>query len=260
MELIAGEPDFVVEHLESDCRFTFDFREHERLVQRFEPDDGIVADVMAGVGPFAVPAAKKGCAVIANDLNPNSAKWLRKNVLDNNVAENLRVYCEDGREFIRTSLRRALDEPFPPYAGKKASKRQQKEDRRERQGGVKKDDRHRSPSESPLPARHMRNRIAHFVMNLPDTAIEFLDAFRGILTTSGRELSGLYDVMPMVHCHCFTRYLDPGEAEADIRKRVETALGGELEKEASLHLVRSVAPSKDMYCISFRLPRRVAYA
>ena len=80
---------------ESNCRFTFDFREvywnsrlhseHERLIDVFKPEDGIVADVFAGVGPFAVPAAKKGCAVLANDLNPNSAKWLLQNVANNNV-------------------------------------------------------------------------------------------------------------------------------------------------------------------------------
>lgn len=55
-------------------------------------------------------------------------------------------------------------------------------------------------------------------MNLPDTAIEFLDALRGVLSHTDRNLSGLYETMPMVHCHCFTRFLDPAEAESDIRK------------------------------------------
>ena len=44
-----------------------------------------MADVFAGVGPFAIPAAKNGCAVFANDLNPDSVKWLRHNVNSNNV-------------------------------------------------------------------------------------------------------------------------------------------------------------------------------
>lgn len=58
--------------------------EHDRLVQMFKPED-VVADVFAGVGPFALPAAKKGCAVLANDLNPESAHWLTKNIITNHV-------------------------------------------------------------------------------------------------------------------------------------------------------------------------------
>ena len=44
-----------------------------------------MADVFAGVGPFAVPAAKKGCAVWANDLNPESMRYLNANVESNRV-------------------------------------------------------------------------------------------------------------------------------------------------------------------------------
>ena len=43
-------------------------------------------------------------------------------------------------------------------------------------------------------------------------------------------------------------------------QRVEEILKHPLGEETSLHLVRSVAPNKDMYCISFRLPRKVAFA
>ncbi|THH08356.1 hypothetical protein EW145_g2768 [Phellinidium pouzarii] len=268
MELVAGEPDFVVEHLETDCRFTFDFREvywnsrlhteHERLVSQFEPQDGIVADVMAGVGPFAVPAAKKGCAVFANDLNPNCEKWLRKNVTDNHVSVNLRVFCEDGRDFIRASFKRAHGEPFPPYAGKKLSKRQEKEERKRRQD-VAPERTNSSGPDIALSDKPIRNRIAHFVMNLPDTAIEFLDAFRGVFKTAERELSGLYEMMPVVHCHCFTRYLDAVDAKVDIRKRVEKALGGELE-DATVHFVRLCTVNASPYFIAsimlpFPLPR-----
>ena len=58
-------------------------------------------------------------------------------------------------------------------------------------------------------------------MNLPDSAITFLDAFRGIFAPSSgsvNDLQALYDVMPMVHCHCFTRELDRDAAERDIRQ------------------------------------------
>lgn len=82
---------------ENDCRFTFDFREvywnsrlhteHERLIHKFDKSD-LVADVFAGVGPFAIPAAKKGCAVLANDLNPSSHKYLTLNIAENRVCMN----------------------------------------------------------------------------------------------------------------------------------------------------------------------------
>ena len=58
--------------------------EHARLVRLFEPSD-VVIDIMAGIGPFAVPAAHKGCSVYANDLNPESAHWLAVNVQLNRV-------------------------------------------------------------------------------------------------------------------------------------------------------------------------------
>ncbi|GAV98782.1 trna methyltransferase trm5 [Lentinula edodes] len=92
MEVIAGEPDFIVEHHESDCRFTFDFSrvywnsrlhtEHDRIVQSVHPGE-VLVDVFAGVGPFAIPAGKKGCAVMANDLNPASYMYLCQNIKDN---------------------------------------------------------------------------------------------------------------------------------------------------------------------------------
>ncbi|KAJ7193331.1 Met-10+ like-protein-domain-containing protein [Mycena pura] len=252
MELLAGDPDYVVEHHEADCHFTFDFTqvywnsrlhtEHERLVDMFSPED-VVADVFAGVGPFAVPAAKKGCAVLANDLNPQSAKFLALNVKNNRVADVVRVSCEDGRAFIQHAVSSLLADPLPAYSGPKKSKNQEAQERRKK----------RSQPESTLSPRNM---ISHFVMNLPDSAIQFLDAFRGILSTS--DADKIYTTMPMVHCHCFTREIDPEKARVDIVKRAEEKIGHSLS-EFSLHLVRSVAPNKEMYCISFRLPPKVAF-
>ncbi|EMD32636.1 hypothetical protein CERSUDRAFT_161607 [Gelatoporia subvermispora B] len=263
MELLAGVPDYVVSHMEQGCKFTFDFTEvywnsrlqteHTRIVDMLKPTD-LVADPFAGVGPFAIPAAKKGCAVFANDLNPSSYHYLNKNTISNKVKDLIVSSNEDGRKFIRYVFRQAWDMPMPPHRPKE------------------KGESRRAAKRPPAPAlarwapEHARKRITHFVMNLPQSAIEFLDAFRGVLAPANmgdRPLSGEYSdsgSMPMIHCYCFTRFLEPAEAEADIRQRVEAGMGHPLGEEVSLYNVRSVAPNKDMYCISFRLPYEVAFA
>ncbi|PSR71089.1 hypothetical protein PHLCEN_2v13058 [Hermanssonia centrifuga] len=249
MELLAGEPDFIVQHWETNCKFTFDFTkvywnsrlhtEHARLVDKFTPED-VIADVFAGVGPFAVPAAKKGCGVLANDLNPSSHEYLQVNISGNNVrvaslcfecvtidffisvfgfqvGSLVRASCQDGREFIRSVITRALDEPLPPAAPPLSKSKETKAKKLAKLKGQ------RSRSSSPERIGPQRNRVTQFVMNLPDSAIQFIDAFRGVLSpthTGGRDLSGIYDDshLPMVHCYCFTRELELDKAEVDIRQ------------------------------------------
>lgn len=43
-------------------------------------------------------------------------------------------------------------------------------------------------------------------------------------------------------------------------QRVEEKIGHRLGEDAAYHWVRSVAPQKEMYCVSFRLPHAVAFA
>lgn len=94
MEILAGEPKTEVEVSESGCRFKFDFAkvywnsrletEHNRIIKSFKEGEA-VADVMAGVGPFAIPAGKKKVFVWANDLNPESYKAMVDNIKRNKV-------------------------------------------------------------------------------------------------------------------------------------------------------------------------------
>ena len=94
-EVLAGNPDLMVKQVEQGCTFCFDYSkvywnsrlntEHERLVQLFEPGEAI-CDVMAGVGPFAIPAGRKRCWVLANDLNPDSYSALEDAVKRNKVS------------------------------------------------------------------------------------------------------------------------------------------------------------------------------
>ena len=49
-------------------------------------------DMMAGIGPFAIPAGFAGCTVHANDLNPCSFKYLSEGVKLNKVADKVICY------------------------------------------------------------------------------------------------------------------------------------------------------------------------
>jgi len=82
--------------------------------------------------------------------------------------------------------------------------------------------------------------------------------------------------MPLIHVYCFTREMEYVGAERDVLQvshqtidrtvliiqRASESLGHHLTPDIpgfKLHLVRSVAPHKEMYCLTFRLPREVAF-
>lgn len=300
MELLAGMPEYEAEVSESNCVFQLDFRhvywnsrlhtEHGRLIAQFQPFQ-VLADVMAGVGPFAVPAAKKGAWVLANDLNPSCYESLDRNSKRNHVTQHLQATCLDGREFIRQSVLTTWAASFPggPSGDELLSARQKRKERsaqrRAQEEGITEAPAPPAPAAPPRPPRRL---VDHFVMNLPATALEFLDAYRGLYTrlaahVGADALQAKLDArekdhegvepLPMVHVHCFTK--DVENAGRDICQRASAALGLAHDErlvppegdqgapptpELSLHLVRSVAPSKDMYCLTFRLPNSVLFA
>lgn len=93
-EVLAGPDDLLVEVSEAGCIFKFDYSkvywntklgtEHQRITALFKPGE-VVADVMAGIGPFAVPAGRKQVFVWANDKNPESYKYLSEIIGRNHV-------------------------------------------------------------------------------------------------------------------------------------------------------------------------------
>lgn len=262
MEVLAGPPNTEVEVNESGCRFQFDFAkvywntrlgdEHERVWQQFKPGEA-VADVMAGVGPFAVPAGKKKVLVWANDLNPESYKSMKTNIKLNKVDPFVTPSCLDGREFIRSSIRTlytlsqspvssTITIPAPPP--------------RSRLSGS-------APPPGPPTVITLPPTFSHFVMNLPATATRFLDAFRGVY----RGLEHLFEgenarPLPLVHVYTFHKSPYPENAPGDICRDISEHLGYEMtpEKLVNLEYVRVVSPNKGYYCVEFRLPREVAFA
>ncbi|KAJ1930949.1 tRNA(m(1)G37)methyltransferase, partial [Linderina pennispora] len=225
-----------------------------RLIKQFTPGDAI-CDVMAGVGPFAVPAAKRDCLVWANDLNPASFAAMQENIPLNKVQKRMQAFNMDGRDFIRKAFKDfyAATEKGPlevPQTQRSNAPRSKPKE----------------PKKPVAPLLTKSRTFDHVVMNLPAIAIEFLDAFRGLFwSVTGNDEGSADDQavpMPVIHAHCFTKQLD--EPERDILQRACRAMGYPQDQykelDADVHYVRRVAPNKDMYCLSVRLPKSVAYA
>ncbi|XVE50430.1 hypothetical protein DITRI_Ditri01bG0161700 [Diplodiscus trichospermus] len=95
--------------------------------------------------------------------------------------------------------------------------------------------------------------ITHVVMNLPNDAAEFLDAFRGVYRGQPRDKEFNF---PMIHVYGFSKARDP---EFDFHERIRIALQ-EVAVNVEMCRVRLVPPGKYMLCASFILPESVAFA
>ncbi|KAF2468119.1 guanine methyltransferase Trm5 [Lindgomyces ingoldianus] len=267
-EVLYGPDDMDVTVSEQHCTFSFNFAnvywnsrlqgEHERLCDMFQEGDAI-CDVMAGVGPFAIPAGKKKCFVWANDLNPDSYKYLLEGIQKNKVADFVRPLNEDGHEFIRTATADLLksEHSVPVFPKKKISRKDPNPPKGPRE---------------PLKTLVRPRLFSHYVMNLPASAIAFLPSFIGLYSTipgiSANEIRRLFTPhtetpLPMIHVYCFSTKSDDNIAEGhDICRRISRELGHEVTPatpELQIWDVRDVAPKKRMFCASFRLPEEVAF-
>ena len=180
MELLAGEDNLVATVKENGCMFKFDFSkvywnsrlltEHERIVKMLDKGD-VILDVFAGVGPFAIPACKKGCIVHANDLNPSSFSALCENAKLNGISDGLHTYNMDGREFIKVVTHELVTKAL--------------------QSGL-------------------LCVYSHVIMNLPALAVGFLDSFEGLFTAIPPNLRDSLQ-LPTIHCYSFSKSEFPME-------------------------------------------------
>merc|ERR1712129_123834 len=152
----------------------------------------------------------KQCVVYANDLNPASFKYLKQNVAKNEVGKYVRCSNLCARVF------------WKELCGKK-------DEVAENGKGA---------------------FINHVIMNLPATALEFLDIFKECFTEKEVETYGL----PQIHCYCFAKIQNYKES---IVERVRKYLGA-IPIDLKIRLVRNIAPYKNMYCVSFKLPKEIA--
>ena len=74
--------------------------ERHRVIEQVDADERVI-DMFAGVGPFAVPMASRGAAVLACDLNPRAVAYLVDNARRNGVSDRLTAVEGDVRELAR---------------------------------------------------------------------------------------------------------------------------------------------------------------
>ena len=109
-----------------------------------------------GVGPFAIPSAKKKCTVYANDLNPASYKYLVENIEKNHVKSLVVPFNLDGRDFVKQLAEKQI-------------------------------------------------KYDHVIMNLPASAVTFLDVFADLYRNSALHCD------PLIHVYGFSKSDNPME-------------------------------------------------
>nr|GMC65286.1 tRNA (guanine(37)-N1)-methyltransferase 2 isoform X1 [Ipomoea batatas]GMC68680.1 tRNA (guanine(37)-N1)-methyltransferase 2 isoform X1 [Ipomoea batatas] len=313
-EILAGKDDLVTELKQYGATFKLDYglvywnsrleHEHLRLVSQFRAGETI-CDMFAGIGPFAIPAAQKGCRVYANDLNPDSARYLKINAAINKVDDLVFVYNMDARKFIYqlmavpssegnsesnitlkscgscnefasgvttfeegTQSDMAKDisdqrlrnisnvedlsirEEANANATKRCSEMSEEGNKTADHASVpvtgkKRKGLNKSTRSSKSFDTNPYEHVDHVIMNLPASALQFLDAFRGLVNM--RDWKGS---LPWIHCYCFMRSTETME---DIISKAVSALNANI-RDPIFHKVRDVAPNKAMYCLSFKLP------
>eukprot|EP00511_Aplanochytrium_stocchinoi_P000480 CAMPEP_0204838266 /NCGR_PEP_ID=MMETSP1346-20131115/30358_1 /ASSEMBLY_ACC=CAM_ASM_000771 /TAXON_ID=215587 /ORGANISM="Aplanochytrium stocchinoi, Strain GSBS06" /LENGTH=453 /DNA_ID=CAMNT_0051974183 /DNA_START=415 /DNA_END=1776 /DNA_ORIENTATION=- len=232
MEVIAGKQEFDVRVKEHNVTFEFNFadvywnsrlqEEHRIIVSRFRKNE-VIADAMCGIGPFAVPAAIKGCNVYANDLNPKCYKYLLRNVEKNKVTSKVSCFNTDARDFIRL----ACKGDFPSKIEGQKEK-------------------------TVFPQ--------HIVMNLPAAALSFLDVFPGCFDRNLWQNKPL--PMVHCHCFSSGKTQEERRDNVISRAEnyLGCSLKPNDKNEVEVRYVRDVAPNKFMMCLHFRVPEQVAFA
>ncbi|QSG05900.1 class I SAM-dependent methyltransferase [Halapricum desulfuricans] len=71
--------------------------ERHRVVQQIESGERFF-DMFAGVGPFVIPAARRGATAVGVDINEIAIEYLRANAERNGVADRVTAIAGDARE------------------------------------------------------------------------------------------------------------------------------------------------------------------
>jgi tRNA (guanine37-N1)-methyltransferase len=191
-EVIAGVKKTVAVYREYGCVYHVDVAkayfsprlstEHNRVASQVKEGETVV-DLFAGVGPFAIPIAKKhkNVRIYAVDVNPDAVSLLKRNVAVNRVEKQVVPVLGDARQVVREQLLGKAD---------------------------------------------------RVIMNLPETALEFVDVACEALTAEGG----------IMHYYGFAKVSGPLEA---VKVRLTEAVSRNNRKVKKILLakpVRAVAP------------------
>ena len=191
-EVIAGDKKTATIYQEYGCTYHVDVArayfsprlstEHNRVASLVQ-DEETVVDLFAGVGPFAVPIAKKhkNVRVYAVEINPDAVDLLKRNVALNRAEKQVVPILGDARQVVK---------------------------------------------------EHLAGKADRVIMNLPETAYEFVDVACEALKPEGG----------IIHYYCFVNASEPLETA---KVRLTEAVKRCNRKVAKILLaktVREVAP------------------
>ncbi len=191
-EIIAGVKKTVTVYREYGCVYHVDVAkayfsprlssEHNRVASQVKEGKTVV-DLFAGIGPFAIPIAKKhkNVRVYAIDVNPDAVTLLKRNIAVNRAEKQVVPIIGDARQVVREQLCGKAD---------------------------------------------------HVIMNLPETALEFVDVACEALKPEGG----------IIHYYGFEKVSDPLETA---KVRLTEAVNQNNRKIKNILLaktVREVAP------------------
>ena len=215
MEVLAGEPDFVAEVKENMCTFKFDFSQvywNSRLCTEHERIIKLLPQKCILFDVFAG----------VGPFSIPAAKVRKCRVFANDLnpssfhwlKENARLNKVDNCETFNLDGRQFIREQIPPFLLTRPT--------------------------DPI----------HVTMNLPALAVEFLDAFIGLMAGVKLDLP-----LPDITVHVYS-FCQESSAFSEMRSKVESALNHSLEDGQIVELVdvRDVSPKKHMLRLSFRMP------
>jgi tRNA (guanine37-N1)-methyltransferase len=315
LEVIAGQQDLHVSLKESGANFSFNFAdvywnsrlqmEHKRVIDLIRARSAtsveplVVADMMAGIGPFAVPLAMPFSDVQKdstkkNECEEDGSAGQGKREADSTAKKGKKQQQQQRNPSIQVH---ANDLNPASYAAMLHNAKINKIKHVEPKiSGDDVDCTDEVGSDAPLLVYNqcgrafLRALVAHtrvlpneILMNLPANATDFLDSMVGLAVLAGVKKEGethasgshggrtARPVMPRVHVYGFSSADDP---IADMAERACGRMGcsiaalGVRDTSSNVaspgkwtgHLVRDVAPKKLMICLSFFVPEEVAYA